>query len=237
MVEVASSGVDPIPVMWWPEGAVAGDGRGGKGGCWDHSIIMRLLDGAYGTPPGWPGMVDVASTAMAAEIGTGAIVVVSGRFHGDDIPALKDDLDLLGWVVLIVTSDEEHVFPLREVVHPNMQVWRQLPQVDHPDFELVDRGFGEGPPPGTVFPDGVDRDLSWSFAGQITHPRRDVWWQLLSERQKRLRNPRSVRFDDQGRMYIPDFGAFRVQVYQKDVIPLEPGQIDAPMRAPTLFTA
>ena len=56
------------------------------------------------------------------------------------------------------------------------------------------------------------------------------------EPQKRLRNPRSVRFDDQGRMYIPDFGSFRVQVYQKDVIPLEPGEIDVPLRAPTLFT-
>ena len=57
------------------------------------------------------------------------------------------------------------------------------------------------------------------------------------ERQKRLRNPRSVRFDGEGRMYIPDFGAFRVQVYQKEVIHLEPGQIDEPLRAPTLFTA
>ena len=56
------------------------------------------------------------------------------------------------------------------------------------------------------------------------------------EPQKRLRNPRSVRFDDQGRMYIPDFGSFRVKVYQKDVIPLEPGEIDVPLRAPTLFT-
>ena len=56
------------------------------------------------------------------------------------------------------------------------------------------------------------------------------------ERQKRLRNPRSVRFDGQGRMYVPDFGAFRVQVYQKEVIHLEPGQIDEPLRSPTLLT-
>lgn len=53
---------------------------------------------------------------------------------------------------------------------------------------------------------------------------------------KRLRNPRSIRFDDQGRMYIPDFGSFRVQVYKKEVIPLERGEIDVPLRAPTLLT-
>jgi DNA-binding beta-propeller fold protein YncE len=57
------------------------------------------------------------------------------------------------------------------------------------------------------------------------------------EPAKRLRSPRSARFDDQGRMYIPDFGSFRVQIYQKDVIPLAVGEIEAPLRAPTLFTA
>ena len=56
------------------------------------------------------------------------------------------------------------------------------------------------------------------------------------EAQKRLRKPKSVRFDDEDRMYIPDFGSFRVQVYQKEAIPLEPGEIDVPLRAPTLFT-
>ena len=56
------------------------------------------------------------------------------------------------------------------------------------------------------------------------------------ERQKRLRSPRSVRVDDRGRMFVPDFGSFRVQVYQKDAIPLGPDQIEGPLRSPTLFT-
>ena len=56
------------------------------------------------------------------------------------------------------------------------------------------------------------------------------------EPQKLLRNPRSVRVDDEGRMVVPDYGSFRVQVYQKDAIPLGPDQIDPPLRSPTLFT-
>ena len=56
------------------------------------------------------------------------------------------------------------------------------------------------------------------------------------ERQKRLRSPKSVKVDDRGRMFVPDFGSFRVQVYQKDAIPLGPDQIEAPLRSPTLFT-
>ena len=56
------------------------------------------------------------------------------------------------------------------------------------------------------------------------------------EPQKRLRRPKSVRVDDQGHMYVPDYVSFRVQVYQKEAIPLDPHQILPPLRSPTLMT-
>ncbi len=56
------------------------------------------------------------------------------------------------------------------------------------------------------------------------------------EPQKRLRDPRSVRVDDRGRMFVPDYGSFRVQVYQKEAIPLTDDQIAPPPRSPILFT-
>ena len=55
--------------------------------------------------------------------------------------------------------------------------------------------------------------------------------------QKYFRRPRSVRVDDKGRMYVPDYGSFRVQIYQKDVERLEESQIAAPLKAPSLLTA
>ena len=56
------------------------------------------------------------------------------------------------------------------------------------------------------------------------------------EPQKRLREPKSVRADDEGRMYVPDFRSFRVQVYQKDAIPLKADEIAPPLRSPRLQT-
>ena len=56
------------------------------------------------------------------------------------------------------------------------------------------------------------------------------------EAQKRLRWPASVRVDDHGRMYVPDYASDRIQVYQKEAYPLEPDQIGDPLRSPTLFT-
>ena len=56
------------------------------------------------------------------------------------------------------------------------------------------------------------------------------------EPQKRFKGPRSVRVTDQGEMFVPDFGSYRVQIYQKEAIPLDEGQIIPPLRAPTLQT-
>ena len=56
------------------------------------------------------------------------------------------------------------------------------------------------------------------------------------EPQKRLRQPRSVRVDGHGKMYIADYENFRVQLYQKLAIPLSPDQIAPPVGAPKLNT-
>jgi sugar lactone lactonase YvrE len=56
------------------------------------------------------------------------------------------------------------------------------------------------------------------------------------EPQKRFRRPRSVRVDDEGRMYVPDYGSYRVQIYQKEAIRLGPDQFAPPLRSVTLAT-
>ena len=54
------------------------------------------------------------------------------------------------------------------------------------------------------------------------------------EEEKYLRRPRSVRIDDDFRLFIPDYESCRIQVYQKDVIPLDGNQFADPLRNPTL---
>ncbi|HEV8638103.1 MAG TPA: NHL repeat-containing protein [Chloroflexota bacterium] len=56
------------------------------------------------------------------------------------------------------------------------------------------------------------------------------------EPQKRFRGPKAVRVDDQGRMYVPDYGAYRIQIYQKEVVSLQPDQMVPPLRSPSLQT-
>ena len=54
------------------------------------------------------------------------------------------------------------------------------------------------------------------------------------EQEKYLRRPRSVRIDSEFRLFIPDYETYRVQIYQKDFIPLDETQFAAPLRNPTL---
>ena len=54
------------------------------------------------------------------------------------------------------------------------------------------------------------------------------------EPQKYLRRPKSVAVDENGLMFIPDNGSYRVQVYRKEVIPLTPQELGPPRRSPTL---
>jgi DNA-binding beta-propeller fold protein YncE len=56
------------------------------------------------------------------------------------------------------------------------------------------------------------------------------------EEEKYLRRPRSVRVDDQFRLFIPDYESYRVQIYEKDAIPLDEETMAAPPRNPTLST-
>ena len=54
--------------------------------------------------------------------------------------------------------------------------------------------------------------------------------------QKRLCRPRAVRVDDHGRLYIADYQRFRVQVYQKQAVPLSVDQLAPPLTAPQIKT-
>jgi DNA-binding beta-propeller fold protein YncE len=56
------------------------------------------------------------------------------------------------------------------------------------------------------------------------------------EPQKRLRSPAAVRVDNEGRLYIPDFGCHRIQVYKKEAYPLTPEEIWPDQPSPFLYT-
>ncbi len=94
-----------------------------------------------------------------------------------------------------------------------------------PDGRYVDKFIG-------------DATLSESGIAYLMANARPMRYREMSvlEPQKRLRRPTSVIMDGQGRMFITDYGSYRVQVYQKQAFALTPDQIAAEPRSPTLQT-
>ena len=54
------------------------------------------------------------------------------------------------------------------------------------------------------------------------------------EDDKLFRSPRGIALDDEGRMFVADFASFRVQVYQKEAIPLTEEQMGPAPRSVAL---
>ena len=56
------------------------------------------------------------------------------------------------------------------------------------------------------------------------------------EEETLLRRPRSVRVDSEFRLFVADYESYRIQVYQKDAIPLDEDTLAVAPRNPTLAT-
>lgn len=153
-----------IDVVWWTL-----DPASINRGYWDQGTIEDLFAGQL-----WPlpAGVEFRHRNHPHEVtdGDGAIVVLPGRFHADRVAEVTDGLSSLAWVLLIVTSDEERLFPLDQLRWVD-RLWVQTPKTGDPGFH-----FGHGYPPGlralSRTLDLDDRDRTWFFSGQMTHPRR-----------------------------------------------------------------
>lgn len=128
---------------------------------WDNEIIKDTIKRLPYSIEHW----------SMPELGHGAVVVLPAQQHMDLIRQVNERLACLDWVLLILTGDEELIFPVTQLQHPNMVVWAQY----HND---VDRRIPLGYTPHCrpslpVLP--PEKDLNWFFAGQINNEdRRDL---------------------------------------------------------------
>jgi hypothetical protein len=111
---------------------------------------------------------------------------------------------------------------------------------NHGDFYVADWGNNR------VLMYNSEGQYIWSFYGDATLSKVARNYMLTNavpnrlremgklESEKYLRRPRSVRIDEDFRLYIPDFESYRIQVYQKDFIELDQTQYAGPLRNPTL---
>lgn len=132
-------------------------------GYWDQAILEEMLPWA-----------DHHTNFADVPPGEGAVVIINGRTHIEDTAQITQDIAGLSWVLFIDTGDEEATFPWREVKHPRMKVWIQLPRMNQHDDVSFHLPNGYRPTTRELLNKVgyQNRTVDYFFAGQVNHPRR-----------------------------------------------------------------
>jgi hypothetical protein len=170
-------------------------------GYWDQGILEDMFTRA--APYNWQHQEDFEGLVEHE----GAVVVLNGRMHPDYIEAIQSDLNKLRWVVLIITGDEEAVFPFEEVRHPLLRVWMQLPRMNrHNDVSFkLPNGYRAGSRQILSKIGSSNRVLDFSFIGQVNHPRRQECCDTAESLSSRYPN-RLIGTDGFGKEAIDQWG-------------------------------
>lgn len=142
-------------------------------GSWDQSVVEELTAGYE--------HVTLTFHEILSLINVGAVVVIPGQHNrwAEYAEPLRAFIEALPWSLVIITSDEEALFPVDVLpTGPNYALWGQY----HARREF-DRVIPIGLPPNTrrsldampieAVVGGPARDLDVFFAGQNTHARRE----------------------------------------------------------------
>lgn len=132
----------------------------------DHGLITRLVESFD--------HIKYMSRIMPDGLG-GAVVIIPARNQASDINEINTELNKLKWAVIVLTGDEESVFPFEKINHPNCKIWVMSPKQgrhDNCSFKLGS-GFRYDQPQINKEVTTIDpRNLDFFFSGQITHEKR-----------------------------------------------------------------
>lgn len=126
---------------------------------------------------------DYRFVEVPREVFRHGILIVPGRFHysQEDHDELRRYLEDRDGVILFVTSDEESSLDFRDL--KAVRKWIMTPPIEKLDRSV--RQIGSLPTPA-VYEAGVpvafEQKARWTFAGQITTPKRKAMAQALRER-------------------------------------------------------
>lgn len=149
----------------------------------------------------------------------GAVVVLNGRMHDKRVNALMNDLNKIRWVVLIITGDEEAVFPFEQIRHPLLRVWMQLPRMNrHNDVSFkLPNGARAGTREILKTISTQERIYDFSFVGQVNHARREQCVEAIAGMGDRY-SQRLIPTDGFGKEAIDQWGYLGIMAESKIVL-------------------
>lgn len=143
----------------------------------DHFMLQDMFDDMW-NPVGKLDFNIVDSFEEAT--GDGVVAVVPGA--SNDAQEINDKLKKYSWVLLIVVSDEENLFDIEKVDHPNIRFWIQTPRAKV-EYKNA-RYFGVGYAFSKKFrkqyqQEYLSKPEDVFISGQNTHKRRNTIFRRL----------------------------------------------------------
>lgn len=142
-------------------------------GCWDENLLTRLFDNEL-----YPTGLEFKHYAGYPNT-DGCVLIVPGRYWHERIHDIDDAIASKKWVLLIRTGDEEDLFDVNQVAHPNARFWVQTPRTNrsYGDARLFGVGF---PPHFNDLPvEPPEKLLDVFLSCQNTHERRHAAFEVL----------------------------------------------------------
>lgn len=99
-----------------------------------------------------------------------AFVVIPGPQNIGHEDLISNELNKINRVVLFITGDESGSFDIDKVKHDNIEIWIQCPHKKHSKYNKLALGVPQHL--SKNLPEYQDKTYDVSFAGQITHQRR-----------------------------------------------------------------
>lgn len=147
-------------------------GRLAPGDQWDQCLLDDLFDNKL-----YPTGLEFRRV-LGYPQADGCILLVPGRYWAAHTDQINNVIKRYAWLLLVRTSDEEDLFDISKIKHPNVRFWVQTPRTDrdYGDARLIPLGYTPHfrglPAEQPVKNRGV------FLAGQKTHERR---WAAFGE--------------------------------------------------------
>lgn len=153
-------------------------GRLAPGGQWDQTLLDDLFDNRL-----YPTGLEFKRVEGYPN-SDGCVLIVPGRYWHDRVDDVRLAVKGYDWVLAIRVGDEEDLFDISKVTHPNIKWWIQTPRVgrDYGDARFVGIGYTpharfSGSPP--------EKYLDVFLSGQNTHARRAECFAALKPGDRR----------------------------------------------------
>lgn len=137
-------------------------------------MIDDLIDGTL-----WPHGLDI-KREVGYPHADGCILVVPGRYWAGHEDQITKVTERYAWLLLIVTSDEEALFDIGKIKHPNARFWQQTPRADRDYGDARLFGVGFTPHLRYLPADPPEKTTDVFLAAQNTHSRRQAAFNALA---------------------------------------------------------